>query len=206
MPDNSDPTTPRLTGRPPTIDPDAVARTALKLFAEFGYDAVSMTQIASAANIGRKSLYRYFDSKADLVWGGLAAAAILSTDALHLASQSKLGLLDGLHAATTAAQLALPDIEVTRGRLRLIAGQPELLAQAPVRLNAQHRHVFEYLNQGGLDEQDAENLSVAHGSVCFAAWIRWARSEEPDPMSFLSRALSVLRLPDDQLDSVPTTA
>ena len=62
---------PRSTGRPVTIDPDAVAAIALRLFAERGYEQTSMEDIAREAGIGRKSLYRYFSSKAELVWGGM---------------------------------------------------------------------------------------------------------------------------------------
>ncbi|WCI08212.1 helix-turn-helix domain containing protein [Arthrobacter sp. OVS8] len=54
-----------------TIDPDAIAGLALQLFADNGYEQTSMEDIARAAGIGRKSLYRYFSSKADLIWGGM---------------------------------------------------------------------------------------------------------------------------------------
>lgn len=185
----------RPPGRPATINPDAVAATALALFAKNGYAEVSMAQIADAAGIGRKSLYRYFGSKADLVWGGLGEAAAVSEQLLNKTFQSHDGLLDALHSASIAAMRSLPDLEVTRGRLRLIAEQPELTAQAPLRLSGQYERTYRFLVQGGLDPQDADYLSAAFGSLSFAAWIRWARSEEANPATYLSRAISVLRLP-----------
>ena len=80
----------RATGRPATIDPDAVARIALRLFAERGYEQTSMEDIAGAAGIGRKSLYRYFASKADLVWGGIEPVAEAAGRALDGARDGAL--------------------------------------------------------------------------------------------------------------------
>ena len=89
----------RATGRPATIDPDAVARVALRLFAERGYERTSMEDIAGAAGIGRKSLYRYFASKADLVWGGIGPVAEAAGRALDAAT-------DGAGGTTRAGRRA----------------------------------------------------------------------------------------------------
>src|SRR5690349_20277096 len=62
---------PRRRGRPTDVDPDRVALLALRHFAEHGYEATTMDEIAALAGIGRRTLFRYFPSKPDLVWGGL---------------------------------------------------------------------------------------------------------------------------------------
>lgn len=41
---------------------------ALRLFLEHGFEAVSMAQLAQAANISRRTLFRYFPSKDDIVF------------------------------------------------------------------------------------------------------------------------------------------
>lgn len=46
---------------------DAILATALRLFADEGYDATTMEQIAEAAEVGTSTLYRYFPSKEMLV-------------------------------------------------------------------------------------------------------------------------------------------
>ena len=50
--------------------------TATRLFGEHGYDALSMAQIARAANISKALLYHYFPSKHKLFEAALAAGAV----------------------------------------------------------------------------------------------------------------------------------
>ena len=95
----------RATGRPATIDPDAVARVALRLFAERGYERTSMEDIAGAAGIGRKSLYRYFASKADLVWGGIEPVAEAASRALDAARTARQAVANAATTRRTAPAL-----------------------------------------------------------------------------------------------------
>lgn len=53
------------TGIPSTVKP-TVLRTASALFMEFGYDSVSLEQIAAAAGVTKASVYYYFHNKAEL--------------------------------------------------------------------------------------------------------------------------------------------
>ncbi|USX51829.1 TetR/AcrR family transcriptional regulator [Lentzea sp. HUAS12] len=46
-----------------------IVETALTLFAEQGYEATTMAQVASRAGVSQRSLFRYFGTKEDLVCG-----------------------------------------------------------------------------------------------------------------------------------------
>lgn len=56
-------------GRPPETTPEELRSIALELFAAHGYDATSLTMIARAAGISRTTLFAYFPTKRDIIWG-----------------------------------------------------------------------------------------------------------------------------------------
>ena len=71
-------TTPASSGRSlRAIKADAVAASiveaALNLFDQKGFDGVTVDEIASASGISRRSLFRYFATKEDIVVSGHAA-------------------------------------------------------------------------------------------------------------------------------------
>ena len=189
----------RAAGRPVTIDPDAVAGIALRLFAENGYEQTSMEDIARAAGIGRKSLYRYFASKADLAWGGMDAVVEASGGVLEETRRNGMpdgGVLAGLRAAAIAGVAAIPDLAVTRGRLRLISEHPELAGRSYASLAPQRDRALRYLLALGVGEDSARYLCAAYLGATFEAWMHWAAGTEPDPVPYLLAAVAVLQVPE----------
>ncbi len=56
-------------GRRPSTTREAIARRALDLFERNGFDATTVDEIAAAVGISRRTFFRYYSSKRDVVWG-----------------------------------------------------------------------------------------------------------------------------------------
>ncbi len=58
----------RLTDRRAAQTREEIVSTAVALFVEHGYDATTMEQVAEAVGVSRRTLYRYFATKEDIVF------------------------------------------------------------------------------------------------------------------------------------------
>src|SRR5688572_15274794 len=64
-------------GRPPATSARRLERVALDLFERDGFEATTVDDIAGAAGIGRRTFFRYYESKNDVVWGDWGAGLAL---------------------------------------------------------------------------------------------------------------------------------
>jgi mycofactocin system transcriptional regulator len=55
-------------GRPSATSPHELAAAAQQLFLEKGFDETSVEDIASAVGVSRRTFFRYFPTKADVLW------------------------------------------------------------------------------------------------------------------------------------------
>ena len=65
-----------------TVVRSLLARTAIELFAEKGYDNTTLDEVATAAGISRRTLFNYFRSKEDLALSSLAEQGELIAERL----------------------------------------------------------------------------------------------------------------------------
>ncbi len=106
---------------------DAIAATARRLFAERGFDAVTVAEIAVAADVSEKTVFNHFATKEDLVFaGGEARLAQLQADiaqrppgtsVLDVFRANSEAMLDTVAAGESDDRLVVP---------RIVRGSPAL--------------------------------------------------------------------------------
>ena len=64
---------------------DAIWDAATDLFAEKGFDETTVDDIAEAAGVSRRSFFRYFSSKSDLMAHGMVSYGAELSEAIELA-------------------------------------------------------------------------------------------------------------------------
>lgn len=101
----------------------------------------------------------------------------------------------GLRAAAIEGAAAIPDLAVTRGRLRLIAEHPELASRSYDPLAPQRERARAYLVSAGVREDVAGYQCAAFMGPTFEAWMQWAAGADPDPVPYLVAAVGVLQVP-----------
>ncbi|WP_413452351.1 TetR/AcrR family transcriptional regulator [Georgenia phoenicis] len=108
---------------------EEIAAVAMTLFLENGFAETTVDQIAAAAGIGRRSFFRYFGSKEDVVIGVLVADAALLRTELERQPEDR-----DAWAALTGAVLALDDGAAERERAlavaRMVYDTPSLRARS----------------------------------------------------------------------------
>ncbi|GAA1775526.1 TetR family transcriptional regulator [Agromyces lapidis] len=176
-------------GRPVEVDPEALAAVALALFDERGFDEVTMAEVADAAGVSRRTLFRYYPSKPDLVWGGFDEA--IARFEASLGAEGTKPSVTALHRAYVAMAEFPPELlGVTRQRLRIIDAHPAVLAHGLAKFGAVHELLEPYLGERG--SLRAHLLADLYLTTGFSAMRWWARSGTGTPAEAVDAALSLL--------------
>lgn len=106
-----------------------VADTAMRLFDERGYDAVTVDEVAEAADVGRRTVHRYFPHKSDLVFADtehsvdLISKVVADMPVTGPLSTAVLGAVRGVAESWPRPR------EETSVFVRVVAGSEELRAR-----------------------------------------------------------------------------
>src|SRR4051794_24829058 len=138
-------TTAARVGRPPATTLEDIERVAMRLFTEHGFDATTVEDIAAAAGIGRRTFFRYFGSKNDVVWGRFGAELERFRQTLA-ATPPDLPLGTALrHAIVAFNDVTDEQLPVHRQRMALILNVDSLQAHSTLMYAEWRRIVSQFV-------------------------------------------------------------
>ena len=163
-------------GRPSSTTRGELELIALKLFAARGFEQTTVDDIAEAAGIARRTFFRYFASKNDVVWGDFDRA--LEDFRAQLASVPEdVPLIEGLTQAVLAFNKLPPGAEPQhRVRMAMVLHTPALQAHSTLRYAGWRAVVAEYGSRRlALPADDLAPQLLAHQALasCVAAYEHW---------------------------------
>jgi mycofactocin system transcriptional regulator len=182
-------------GRPRGTSPRELELVALRLFTERGFDATTVEDIATAAGVSRRTFFRYFETKTDVLWPAFdreVAALRRAFDTMP----ADTSLLDAIRRAVVAVnQYTAEDVPELRERMQLISSVPALQASAAVHYDAWEREVIGYAARRLGQPADAL-LPLAIGratlAVCRAAYECWVKQADSALTVYLDAALRAM--------------
>lgn len=175
-----------------------LADCALRLFADQGYDATTVTQIAAAARVSHMTFFRHFPTKEDVVVGDPYDPVIADAVAAQPATLDPFDRARaGVRAAWTRIAAELDEAGSDDGlrlRLRIIASHPGLRARMWESQHETQQAIAAALRDGGATHVAAQ----AAAGACLGAlvWALLAWVDEGPERSFGSVVLEALRTLD----------
>jgi AcrR family transcriptional regulator len=122
-----------------------IAAVALRLFAERGFDLVTVNEIAEAAEVAKATLFTYFPTKESLVLQGVGGDGLAGIAAGRPPGQTLLGALRSHYRALAAAQLPAAELGALITRVRVIWDSPALQGAASALLYQQRQELARVL-------------------------------------------------------------
>jgi mycofactocin system transcriptional regulator len=181
-------------GRPPSTTREEIEAVALDLFAERGFEATTVDDIAAAVGVGRRTVFRYFESKNDIAWGDFDWVMGRLREALD--EGADLPLMEALRRGVVESnRYPAEQLPGLRTRMTLITGTQALQAHSAVRYAEWRGVVAEWA--GGRLGEGPDDLTprvigyTALGSA-MASFERWVASGDEDLLELLDTAFIAL--------------
>jgi mycofactocin system transcriptional regulator len=182
-------------GRPPSTSPRELEIIALRLFAERGFDETTVEDIAFEAGVSTRTFFRYFDSKAEVLWHDFDTEVIALRQAFAAIPPS-VSLVTAIRRAVVAVnRYTAADVPELRNRIHLISSVPALQASAAAHYDAWEQAIIDFAAQRTGDSPTSL-LPVALGratlAVCRAAYELWVTRADADLTVYLDEALATM--------------
>ncbi|MEV4094431.1 TetR family transcriptional regulator [Streptosporangium saharense] len=163
---------------------------ALELFTERGFDETTVDDIARAAGMSKRSFFRYFPTKEDVLFGELEETAEQVAREVS-ARPPQEGPWECLHTVLRDWEARIStQIEV----LRLIESTPALRARLLQKRDEARARIVRALTGRGLSALEADLAAVAAGAALDTVAREWLRADgSTDRLALTDQIFAMLR-------------
>jgi mycofactocin system transcriptional regulator len=183
---------PRRRGRPQGTSARQLELIALRLFTDQGFDATTVDQIAAAAGVSRRTFFRYYTSKSDVLWNEFDNE-VQTIRRLLAEASDELPVIEAIRRAVLAANHHhAEDAPELRLRMNLLRSVPDLFASAAVHYDAWERAIIDFAaRRSGRPADSLYPLAVGRAVLasCRAGFDCWAARSDADLTGCLDAAL-----------------
>lgn len=191
---SAEPAAPRR-GRPPGTSARELELISLRLFSSDGFEETTVEHIAAEAGVSRRTFFRYFESKADVLWHAFDGE-VGALRAAFGAVPPEVPLMQAINDVVVGVNsYRAEDVPELRTRMHLIGTVPALQASAAQHYDAWERAVSEFASgRLGMPASSLYPLAIGRATlaVCRSAYERWAERADADLTVYLEDALTAL--------------
>ncbi|GAA5053078.1 mycofactocin system transcriptional regulator [Nocardia callitridis] len=182
-------------GRPRGTSKRELELIAMRLFTERGFDDTTVEQIAAAAGISGRTFFRYFPTKAEVLWYQFDAE-VEALRADFATVPEDLPMMAAVRrVVVNANRYRAEDVPELRTRMGLIATNPALAATSGTHYDAWERTVGAFAARR-LGEPENALIPLAVGrctlAAARAAFDAWLARADSDLTVYLDQALEAL--------------
>jgi AcrR family transcriptional regulator len=154
-----------------------LGRAAYELYFERGFDDVTVAEIAARAGLTKRTFFRYFADKREVLFSG-AAAFQEGVVAAVISAPDGVAPIDAVVAALAAGGTRLTELgEGARRRQRLIGTSTDLREREMIKIAGLTAAICDGLVLRGVPEATASLTAQAGVAVFTTAFERWADRE-----------------------------
>jgi AcrR family transcriptional regulator len=178
-------------------EPDAkgrLAKAAMELYVEQGYDSTTVSEIAKRAGLTERTFFRHFSDKREVLFGGAPELEQLLVEAVASAPDS-MGPLEAVATALEAtAALFQERREGVILRQKVINSNPELRERELIKLAALSAALATALRRRGIGDPAADLSAEAGIAIFRISFDRWvAAGAQGDYRKLIRESVGELR-------------
>ncbi|OQR64389.1 TetR family transcriptional regulator [Streptomyces maremycinicus] len=172
---------------------ERLARAALDLFGERGYEQTTVAEIARRAGLTERTYFRHYTDKREVLFGGSTVLREIFAKSVAEAPPSAAPI-DIVAAGLEAVAAVFPARETSRQRQSVVDSHPELQERELIKLAALSAAVTDALRARGVPDPAAALAAEAGIAVFKIGYERWiAPGEQRELAALLSESLTELK-------------